>query len=291
MAGQRNRRTLVLGSGGDAASAWEIGLATGLEERGISLKNAGLFVGTSAGARVAIQLASGVGLEELFRRQIDLKLHASEEAPHIDWKQWRSEITKARDGGGDTREILRRVGKLALARPQESAAARREFVASQLPIHAWPDKGVLISAVNAETGERRVFDKNSGVDLIDAVVASGAVAGVWPPVLIDGQPYMDGGFYATENADIAVGLDRVLILALRAGNPPMSVVLLESALDTLRGNGATVEVVHPDSATESVIAAAGSLLNPTVRVPAAKAGRAQGRRIATKHLLAFWNHR
>jgi NTE family protein len=179
------------------------------------------------------------------------------------------------------------VGKLALALPQEPDSARRAFVASQLPLKAWPEKPVLICAVNAETGERRVFDKNSGVDLLDAVMASGAVAGIWPPVLIAGQPYMDGGFYSTESADLAAGFERVLVLALRAARPPLSVVSLEAAVEKLRSSGARVEVVHPDKATESAIAFAGGILNPAVRAPAVKAGREQGRRLATE-LRAFW---
>ena len=47
------RRALVLGGGGYAASAWEIGLITGMFEAEFDVRNADLFVGTSAGARVA----------------------------------------------------------------------------------------------------------------------------------------------------------------------------------------------------------------------------------------------
>jgi NTE family protein len=148
---------------------------------------------------------------------------------------------------------------------------------------------MLIGAVNAATGERRVFDRNSGICLIDVATASGAVPGVWPPVLFQGDHYMDGGFYSTENADFAVGFDRVLILALRAGNPPLSVTSLDSAVEELHSRGSMVEVIHPDKATESALAAAGSLLNPKVREPAASAGRSQGQRIATESLRAFWN--
>jgi NTE family protein len=59
------RRALVLGGGGYAASAWEIGLIMGMFEAGFDVRNADLFVGNSAGARVALHLASGVALEEL----------------------------------------------------------------------------------------------------------------------------------------------------------------------------------------------------------------------------------
>jgi predicted acylesterase/phospholipase RssA len=75
------RCALVLGAGGHAASAWEIGLIAGLADAGIEVRAAELLVGTSAGARVAVQLASGVALEDLIRRQIDPDLQMPE-APH-----------------------------------------------------------------------------------------------------------------------------------------------------------------------------------------------------------------
>src|ERR1039458_6901587 len=53
----------------------------------------------------------------------------------------------------------------------------------------WPSRRMLLVAVDAETGQTRVFDRQSGVELIDAVAASCAVPGVWPPVSIGGRRY------------------------------------------------------------------------------------------------------
>jgi NTE family protein len=50
------------------------------------------------------------------------------------------------------------------------------------------------------------------VALVDAVAASAAVAGIWPAVTIGGRRYVDGGFYSIDNADVAVGFERVLNL-------------------------------------------------------------------------------
>jgi hypothetical protein len=93
---------------------------------------------------------------------------------------------------------------------------------------------------------------------------------------------MDGGAYSTDNADLAPGYDGVLILALRAGRPPLAVVSLEAAVARLRRcGGTTVEVMHPDDATDAVLASVGGdLLDPSVRERAATAGREQGRRLA-----------
>ena len=43
------RRALVLGAGGEAGIAWEVGLLAGLAGRGVDLTAADLVVGTSAG--------------------------------------------------------------------------------------------------------------------------------------------------------------------------------------------------------------------------------------------------
>lgn len=282
------RRALVLGAGGHAASSWQIGLIAGMAEAGVDVRNADLFVGTSAGARVAVQITSGVPLEDLFQRQIDMR-RQPESPPGFDWKHWRSGLMRAKEGGGGAEEILRRIGSLALSAVAGAASEWRKFVADQLPVTAWPEQKLLIATVNAELGERHVFDRASGIDLIEAVTASGAVAGIRPPVAFRGNHYMDGGFYSTDNADLAVASDRVLIAALRAGIPPLSLVSLDAAVETLRGAGARVEVIHPDEATESAFASTGgNLLDPMVCQPAARAGRAQGRREAAERVASLW---
>jgi predicted acylesterase/phospholipase RssA len=86
---------------------------------------------------------------------------------------------------------------------------------------------LLIVAVNAETGERRAFDRNTGIDLVDAVIATTAFFG-WPPALFQGHYYIDGGFYSSDNADLATGFDRVMILTFRSSGPTMSAVSLDA---------------------------------------------------------------
>ena len=86
------------------------------------------------------------------------------------------------------------------------------MIAGRLPDHSWPDRALAVVAVDAHSGEPRVFDRDSGVDLIDAVAASCAVPGIWPPVTIGGRRYIDGGVRSAVNADLAAGYGRVLIL-------------------------------------------------------------------------------
>jgi NTE family protein len=280
------RRALVLGAGGQAASAWQIGLIAGMAEAGVDVRGAELYVGTSAGARVAVQLASGVAPAKLFARQAEpLKERAPE---RIDWSQWHGEFARATAGGGTPADRLRRIGAFAIRHQATSASDRRQAVAAEIRLEAWPEKPLGVVAVEAETGERRVFDRDSGIALVDAVAASTAIAGMRPAVAFRGRHYFDGGFYSTDNADVAAGYDRVLILALRAAVPSFSVVALETAVAVLERGGAQVAVVHPDDATQAVFAAfGGNLLDPAIRTPTAAAAHAQGLRIAGERIVGF----
>ena len=278
------QRALVLGAGGPAACAWETGLIVGMAESGLDVRDADLFVGTSAGSRVAVQLNSALPLEELFQRQVDPRHQAKGLPATIDFKKLKDDIARAEQGPGGTRNILQRVGALASAVPTVSKVSESEQlkeIASQLPIHTWPDARILVVAVDAQSGERRVFDGTSGVPLIDAVAASCAAPGVSPTITIEDRRYMDGGTYSTENADLTARFERVLILALRARVPSFALVSLDIALETLQGNGVQVAVVHPVEVTEAAFAAVGgNLLDPLVREGAVRAGREQGRQIA-----------
>lgn len=280
------RRALVLGAGGAAASAWQLGLIAGMAEAGADVRNAELFVGTSAGARVSVQLAREVALATLLARQIE---PAKEFAPDVDWQWWRSEFARARGSGGAPAKVLRRIGAFAVSLQTKGAADRRNLIAAEILAEDWPNKQILIATVEAETGERRVFDRTSGIALIDAVLASTAVAGIRPAIAFQGHHYFDGGFYSTDNADLAAGYDRVLILALRASVPSFAIVPLEAATEQLERRGAQIAVVHPDEATQAVFASfGGNLLDPALRAQTAAAGHAQGLRIAGERVAAFW---
>src|SRR2546429_7189904 len=63
-------RALVLGGGSVAGVAWELGIITGLHEKGVDVRGADLIIGTSAGALVGAQITSGTDLESLFASQL-----------------------------------------------------------------------------------------------------------------------------------------------------------------------------------------------------------------------------
>jgi NTE family protein len=288
----RMRHALVLAGGGYAASAWEIGLIAGMADAGLDLRNADLFVGTSSGSRVALHLASEVAHEDAIQRRLQPGPPSSERPPVVDWAALRDGVARAKHAGGSRAAILQRIGSLAIAAASgRSGSSRREIVAAQLPMKTWPEKRVLIATVNVETGERRAFDSDSGIDLVDAVIASTASFGS-PPVLFQGEHYVDGGFYSTNNADLAAGFDRVMILAIKTPPgvpiPSLSLVSLDETVKTLQDDGALVEVVHPDESTLAALAAVGGVMSPAISAPAARAGRVQGRSIVNERIASFW---
>jgi len=52
------QRALVLGAGGHAAIAWEIGVIAGMADAGVDVRDADLIVGTSVGSVVGVQITS-----------------------------------------------------------------------------------------------------------------------------------------------------------------------------------------------------------------------------------------
>ncbi|QBD75329.1 patatin-like phospholipase family protein [Ktedonosporobacter rubrisoli] len=280
-------RTLAAGGGGVAGIAWEMGLLVGLAEAGIDVRLADLFLGTSAGSAVTAQITSGRTMEELFQRQVDPVLQAKELPANADFQQLIADFTRIFKEGGSSNAILQKVGALALSTPTVAEAERRDVIVSRLPVHHWPQARLEIVATDAESGERIVFTRESGVELIDAVAASCAVPCVWPPVTIGKHRYIDGGCYSMANVDLATGFDKVLVL--QPDIPPIPVLeSLDEQIERLRLGGTQVEVLTPDEAVKLALAkAGGNALDPSLRGIAARGGREQARRELAR-VAAFW---
>ncbi|WP_328645694.1 patatin-like phospholipase family protein [Amycolatopsis sp. NBC_00348] len=268
-------QALVLGGGGVAGIAWTTGLLAGLAGHGQDLTGADLIVGTSAGATVAAQVTSGVALADLLARQADPARQTPEIPAEIDMEKFVADFGAAFEDAGSPAEVRQRVGELALSAETVPEADRRAVIAARLPSHDWPEQRIVLVAVDAETGEPRQFDRESGVSLVDAVAASCAVPGIWPPTTIDGRRYIDGGVRSGENADYAAGATRVTVVAPMGLESPLpGEKALLTVLEDLRKAGAEIAVISPDEA--SVAAIGQNPLDPSTRTPAAEAGHAQG---------------
>src|SRR5262245_46002271 len=144
-----------------------------------------------------------------------------------------------------------RLGAMALAARTPTEAERRAVLESRIMVGDWPQRRLQVTAVAADDGEFVVFDRDSRVALIDAVGASCAVPGVWPPVTINGRRYIDGGMRSPANVDLAAGYDRVVVIApiAQAFRRQMRIVAQVAALPA----GTRSEVVIPDEAARQAI--------------------------------------
>lgn len=219
------RRALVLGGGGFVASAWEAGLISGVAATGVDLQDYDMFLGTSSGARVALHLASRSGLDELFQQQMGLVPSPPASTSALGWQKVRAEWVRAKEIGGGSAAILRRVGALALGIAGSGGGDRRKAVAAQLPVQTWPEKALVIVAVNVETGERRAFDRNKGVALVDAVMATTAFWG-WPPASLKAATTLTVGFIRATTRILLPG--SIKCLFFRCAHPSHPYVWLRS---------------------------------------------------------------
>ncbi len=273
MAGEQ---ALVLGGGGVAGIAWMTGLLAGLADAGQDITGADVIIGTSAGANVAAQIGSGLALDGLLARQTDPALQAAEIPAEIDLDKLGMEMAEFLAGASTPEEMLQRCGAYALAAQTVPEARRRAVIESRLPSHDWPERRIRLVAIDCEDGATRVFDAGSGVSLVDAVAASSAVPGVWPPVTIGSRRYIDGGVRSMDNADLAAGASRVIVVSPFGVDPPVAAPrTLRDAAVVLQADGAEITVIEPDDASRTAMGA--NPLDPATRRPAAEAGRAQGR--------------
>jgi NTE family protein len=262
-------RALVLGAGGITGIAWEIGLLAGLAEGGADLTGADLVVGTSAGAVVGAQITSGTPLADLYAAQLrpgDEDIAARLGA----WLRLRYGLAALARDPVRTRQ---RLGRLSVAVPEMPEDLRRQLIRARLPRPDWPAQRLLVTAVDALSGEFRAFGRDSGTSLVEAVAASCAVPGVWPPVPVGGRLWMDGGMRSATNADLAAGHDRIVVVAPIPQGFRHVLPAAARLCASLAADGAEVALVSPDRASQAAIGR--NMLDATRRVPAARAGHAQ----------------
>ena len=271
----------------------------GLFDAGVDVTDADLIVGTSAGSTVAAQITSAAPTQ-LLANILDPTPHrpaalavAGGRPPSIGPAANHMEISSAViDAATDAADMRRRMGAAALETDATSHGAAqsqwRNTVAARLPSQLWPQRLMLVTAVDAQTGEPAVFDRDSGVELVDAVAASCANGFGVPPYTIGNRRYIDGGYRRNENADLAAGYGRVLVLSPfggRSRHPLDWGMDLATQVDELRAGGSSVVTIFPDS--DSLSAFGANMMDFSTRTPAARAGYNQGKALA-EPLTEFW---
>lgn len=187
-----SRVVLVLGGGGVKGMA-HAGALRAIEESGLVVSE---IVGTSIGALIGACMAGGQGWRELNARALALT------KPDIvvvnRWAVLLNGIRQPSVFRGDTLQAYIR-----------SVLPVRRFSELQLPFS--------LNAVDLETGAMEWFGAGgrSDVALADAVYASCALPVVYPPALIQGRYFVDGGIAdalpvtraAERGADLIVAID------------------------------------------------------------------------------------
>ncbi|MCW2638445.1 MAG: Patatin [Dactylosporangium sp.] len=263
---------LVLGGGGITGIAWEVGVLYGLREAGIDLTGADVVVGTSAGSIVGTMVASGLDLDLAVAMQRE---DEEQKSPNVDLGLVMRAFSILRDGSLDPREARARVGALAVSAPVGDPEKQVRWFASRMPQQEWPQRRLIITGVEAESGEFVAWDRDSGVPLVRAMTASCAVPGVYPPVAINGRRYVDGGLRSGTNADLASDASEIVVIAPMADTSPLGAPPEELA--ALRER-ASVVLVKPDAGARTAIGP--NVLDPSRRVAALEAGLAQGATLA-----------
>jgi NTE family protein len=297
-AADSNERALVLGGGGSAGNAWVIGVVAGLFDAGVDVTEADVIIGTSSGSTAAAQITGATTPTELLADILAAAPQPRTGPIGSDPARVQNRVADHLERTGriiaaaeDAVDMRRRLGAAALemdAASDGSGQTRwRATVAARLPSQLWPQRRILITAVDARTGEPVVFDRHSGVDLADAVAASTSSG---PPYRIGDGRYIDGGYRRNENADLAAGFKRVLVLSPFGGRSRQPLewgMQLSAQVAELRAGGSTVETIFPDGNSRDLFALGANQMDPSVRPPAARAGFNQGATLA-EQLTEFW---
>jgi len=297
---------LVLGGGGAAGQAWQIGIIAGLAEAGLDLTEAAdLVIGTSSGSTTAAWVRSGMPAAELLASVLSPPVRPvgqnREQPPSLPMATVFERMRAIGAAATSAAELRRAMGAFGLESDSilgpAAAGQRRALVAARLPRAEWPDRPMIVVAVDAHTGELAAFDRDSGVDLVDAVTASTALPG-GPTHSINGTRYINGGVRSGENADLASGFANVVVLSPFGGRnrtPPergadpagqfeglrrFPGADLPSQVEALRKQGSHVEVITPDADSRAAMGA--NQMDLATRVPAARAGFAQGKQEAAR---------
>lgn len=197
----RIRTAFVLGGGG-YLGGYQVGILRALLERGIRPE---LVIGTSVGSIQGAMIAARPDLSTVDMLE----------------EFWEETIThgvmKVRPGA--------LLGNLARLRPALGSQAALETVLVKYlgaDTH-FEDLAVPYQAVagSIERGTARYFDYGP---LLPAVLASSAIPGLWPPVEIGDEHFVDGGVVETVplSRAIACGAEDIYVLRLRQREQPLT---------------------------------------------------------------------
>jgi NTE family protein len=169
---------LVLGGGGAAGNAWLIGIIAGLAEAGRDITEAAdLVIGTSAGATAAAQVRSGIPPAELLAsllsppaQPVRQNLERLPSLPMATVFEWMRDISATATSAANLQRAMGAFGLESDSILEPWAGQRRATVAARLPRPEWPDRPMIVTAIDAHTVADFVKERSvlTAVQLIGA---------------------------------------------------------------------------------------------------------------------------
>jgi NTE family protein len=216
---------LVLGGGGLIGMGYHAGALKALDEWGVDPTSADLVVGTSAGAVLGSYLRSNWTPTDFYDYahgkhpdSIDTTDGQRDEVRRLFEPMWSTRSERVRRTIGSVFAAASSRGlwtKLRGPLPSErmrkafpsgmySTSETRERLRNDLPAQ-WPSRDTYICAADLYSGERVPFGHPASPEapLHDAVLASTAIPGFFPPVRIGERYYVDGGVLSATSLDLA----------------------------------------------------------------------------------------
>lgn len=227
---------LVLGGGGLIGMGYHAGSLKALDELGIDVAAADVIVGTSAGSVMGAYLAVGWTPDDFVdyangRHPDVVKDDTSNGVPRVFVPLYNSAAERVARSIGSMFAVasslgyVNRVTRGRMPGPRWrhafpaglfSTTDTRLRLQEDLPAK-WPRDNVYLCAADLYTGTRVAFGHPGapGAPFPDAVLASTAIPGIFPPVHIGDRQYVDGGIVSATSLDLAVeaGCEAIICIA------------------------------------------------------------------------------
>lgn len=237
---RRGSVALALAGGGPLGAVYEIGALNALAEsiEGLDLNGMDQYVGVSAGAFITAGLANGITPAQLCRMFIAghsarmpldperFLMPAYGEFMRRSWKATTlaAQGTMAFVRGGGTRGWMESFQRLTRALPTGlfDNATIAAYLRKVFEAHGGTDDfrqlkaKLFLVATNLDTGEAAAFG-GEGLDHVpisQAIQASAALPGLFPPVEIDGRWFVDGALKKTLHASVVLREGAGLVLCV-----------------------------------------------------------------------------
>jgi NTE family protein len=284
----KKKKAIILGGGGRYGNSWELGYLFGLEKAGISIRNADVIVGTSAGSKVGTLLSSDLNWKEIWEEQIEKASNEDSPISNEDMNKLFKEYNEIALKSVSPKDWVIKMGEISLKTPNiQDETSRISDIGKDLgsikPV--WPEQ-LRIIVTNLERSERIVLSKDSNVDILEALAASTALPGVWRPVNIKGNYYYDGGSYSMENPDVVKDADIMLILSTDL--PIATPYKLDELIQKQENNGVKTKLIKPANEVREVLKSFNfNTMDQKLRPLTALAGVRQGEKDA-EQIREFW---